>query len=109
MLVSVCPCTWGFLSLTEKSFSFLTPFCDSQIVGNGSEQQLQKELEDVLMDPPMEDQPSDRDHGEDSRADGEGEEPVILEASASSTINPVSVAGPQKPEMSLPVKPAQGG
>ncbi|XP_006016962.1 rab GTPase-activating protein 1 isoform X1 [Alligator sinensis] len=79
-----------------------------KIVGNGSEQQLQKELEDVLMDPPMEDQPSDREHGEDSRADGEGEEPVILEASASSTINPVSVAGPQKPEMSLPVKPAQG-
>ncbi|XP_064249828.1 rab GTPase-activating protein 1 isoform X1 [Passer domesticus] len=77
-----------------------------KIVGNGSEQQLQRELEDVLMDPPMEDQSSDRDHGE-VRTDGDGEEPVVLEASASSTINPVSVAGLQKPEMSLPVKPSQ--
>uniref|UniRef100_A0A8C0BJC6 Rab GTPase-activating protein 1 n=1 Tax=Buteo japonicus TaxID=224669 RepID=A0A8C0BJC6_9AVES len=70
-----------------------------KIVGNGSEQQLQRELEDVLMDPPMEDQSSDRDHGEEVRTDGDGEEPVVLEASASSTINPVSVAGLQKPEM----------
>uniref|UniRef100_A0A8C0BJ44 Rab GTPase-activating protein 1 n=1 Tax=Buteo japonicus TaxID=224669 RepID=A0A8C0BJ44_9AVES len=79
-----------------------------KIVGNGSEQQLQRELEDVLMDPPMEDQSSDRDHGEEVRTDGDGEEPVVLEASASSTINPVSVAGLQKPEMSLPVKPSEG-
>ncbi|XP_009696581.1 PREDICTED: rab GTPase-activating protein 1-like, partial [Cariama cristata] len=79
-----------------------------KIVGNGSEQQLQRELEDVLMDPPMEDQSSDRDHGEEIRTDGDGEEPVVLEASASSTINPVSVAGLQKPEMNLPVKPSQG-
>uniref|UniRef100_A0A8C9EUJ6 RAB GTPase activating protein 1 n=1 Tax=Pavo cristatus TaxID=9049 RepID=A0A8C9EUJ6_PAVCR len=79
-----------------------------KIVGNGSEQQLQRELEDVLMDPPMEDQSSDRDHGDEVRTDGDGEEPVVLEASASSTINPVSVAGLQKPEMSLPVKPSQG-
>ncbi|KAK4811434.1 hypothetical protein QYF61_005360, partial [Mycteria americana] len=81
---------------------------EKTIVGNGSEQQLQRELEDVLMDPPMEDQSSDRDHGEELRTDGDGEEPVVLEASASSTINPVSVAGLQKPEMSLPVKPSQG-
>nr|XP_028571806.1 rab GTPase-activating protein 1 isoform X1 [Podarcis muralis] len=81
-----------------------------KIIGNGSEQQLQKELEDVLMDPPMEDPSNDREHEEeDSHHDGgEGDEPVLLEASASSTINPVSVAGPQKPDMSLPVKPAQG-
>ncbi|XP_043355038.1 rab GTPase-activating protein 1 isoform X3 [Dermochelys coriacea] len=79
-----------------------------KIVGNGSEQQLQKELEDVLMDPPMEDLSSDREHGEESRTDGEGEDPILLEASASSTINPVSMTGLQKPEMSLPVKPTQG-
>uniref|UniRef100_A0A8B9SGL4 Rab GTPase-activating protein 1 n=1 Tax=Anas platyrhynchos TaxID=8839 RepID=A0A8B9SGL4_ANAPL len=79
-----------------------------KIVGNGSEQQLQRELEDVLMDPPIEDQSSDRDHGEEIRTDADGEEPVVLEASASSTINPVSVAGLQKPGMSLPVKPSQG-
>uniref|UniRef100_A0A8B9QVS2 Rab GTPase-activating protein 1 n=1 Tax=Anas platyrhynchos TaxID=8839 RepID=A0A8B9QVS2_ANAPL len=59
-----------------------------KIVGNGSEQQLQRELEDVLMDPPIEDQSSDRDHGEEIRTDADGEEPVVLEASASSTINP---------------------
>ncbi|XP_066466568.1 rab GTPase-activating protein 1 isoform X1 [Tiliqua scincoides] len=81
-----------------------------RIIGNGSEQQLQKELEDILMDPPLEDPSSDRgnEKGEALRTGGEGDEPVLLEASASSTINPVSVAGPQKPEMSLPVKPAQG-
>lgn len=63
------------------------------------------------MDPPLEDPSSDRgnEEAEALRTGGEGDEPVVLEASASSTINPVSVAGPQKPEMSLPVKPAQGG
>ncbi|KAK9392508.1 rab GTPase-activating protein 1 [Crotalus adamanteus] len=80
-----------------------------KIIGNGSEQQLQKELEDILMDPPMEDPSADREGGEESPTqDGEGEEPVLLEASASSTINPVSVTGPAKPEMRLPVKAAQG-
>ncbi|KAH0615599.1 hypothetical protein JD844_005051 [Phrynosoma platyrhinos] len=85
------------------------------IIGNGSEQQLQKELEDVLMDPPMEDPSNDREHEEEEEEeeeenspDAEGDEPVLLEASASSTINPVSVSGPQKPGMMLPVKPAQG-
>lgn len=98
-----------FCSLSSLFFFFVSQLCGSQIVGNGSEQQLQRELEDVLMDPPMEDQPSDRDHGEEVRTDGDGEEPVVLEASASSTINPVSVVGLQKPEMNLPVKPSQGG
>lgn len=98
----------AFCCLNSLFFFFVSQLCGSQIVGNGSEQQLQRELEDVLMDPPMEDQSSDRDHGE-ARTDGDGEEPVVLEASASSTINPVSMAGLQKPEMSLPVKPSQGG
>ncbi|XP_055455982.1 rab GTPase-activating protein 1 isoform X2 [Psammomys obesus] len=74
-----------------------------KIVGNGSEQQLQKELADVLMDPPMDDQP-----GERSQLDGEGDGPLSNQLSASSTINPVSLVGLQKPEMSLPVKPGQG-
>lgn len=91
----------------------VTPGCflSPQIVGNGSEQQLQKELEDILMDPPLEDPSSDRGSGAGGplRTGGEGDEPVLLEASASSTVNPVSVAGPQKPEMILPVQPAQGG
>uniref|UniRef100_A0A8C2VHW8 Rab GTPase-activating protein 1 n=1 Tax=Chinchilla lanigera TaxID=34839 RepID=A0A8C2VHW8_CHILA len=70
-----------------------------KIVGNGSEQQLQKELADVLMDPPMDDQ---------SQLDGEGDGPLSNQLSASSTINPVPLVGLQKPEMSLPVKPGQG-
>lgn len=74
-----------------------------KIVGNGSEQQLQKELADVLMDPPMDDQP-----GERSQLDGEGDGPLSNQLSASSTINPVPLVRLPKPEMSLPVKPGQG-
>lgn len=48
-----------------------------KIVGNGSEQQLQKELADVLMDPPMDDQP-----GERSQLDGEGDGPLSNQLSA---------------------------
>ncbi|EDM00523.1 G protein-coupled receptor 21 (predicted), isoform CRA_a [Rattus norvegicus] len=75
-----------------------------KIVGNGSEQQLQKELADVLMDPPMDDQPG----MERSHLDGEGDGPLSNQLSASSTINPVPLVGLQKPEMSLPVKSGQG-
>ncbi|KAB0380449.1 hypothetical protein FD755_008233, partial [Muntiacus reevesi] len=78
------------------------------IIGNGSEQQLQKELADVLMDPPMDDQPGDKELVERSQLDGEGDGPLSNQLSASSTINPVSLVGLQKPEMSLPVKPGQG-
>uniref|UniRef100_A0A8C2PMQ6 Rab GTPase-activating protein 1 n=1 Tax=Capra hircus TaxID=9925 RepID=A0A8C2PMQ6_CAPHI len=79
-----------------------------KIIGNGSEQQLQKELADVLMDPPMDDQPGDKELVEGSQLDGEGDGPLSNQLSASSTINPVSLVGLQKPEMSLPVKPGQG-
>ncbi|KFO19436.1 Rab GTPase-activating protein 1 [Fukomys damarensis] len=79
-----------------------------KIVGNGSEQQLQKELADVLMDPPMDDQPGDKELVERSQLDGEGDGPLSNQLSASSTINPVPLVGLQKPEMSLPVKPGQG-
>ncbi|ELW48527.1 Rab GTPase-activating protein 1 [Tupaia chinensis] len=78
-----------------------------KIVGNGSEQQLQKELADVLMDPPVDDQPVDKEFVERS-LDGEGDGPLSNQLSASSTINPVPLVGLQKPEMSLPVKPGQG-
>lgn len=79
-----------------------------KIVGNGSEQQLQKELADVLMDPPMDDQPGDKELVERSQLDGEGDGPLANQLSASSTINPVPLVGLQKQEMSLPVKPGQG-
>nr|XP_011709594.1 rab GTPase-activating protein 1 isoform X2 [Macaca nemestrina] len=79
-----------------------------KIVGNGSEQQLQKELADVLMDPPMDDQPGEKESVKRSQLDGEGDGPLSNQLSASSTINPVPLVGLQKPEMSLPVKPGQG-
>uniref|UniRef100_A0A8I3RX97 Rab GTPase-activating protein 1 n=1 Tax=Canis lupus familiaris TaxID=9615 RepID=A0A8I3RX97_CANLF len=47
-----------------------------KIIGNGSEQQLQKELADVLMDPPMDDQPADKELVERSQLDGEGDGPL---------------------------------
>lgn len=77
-----------------------------KIVGNGSEQQLQKELADVLMDPPMDDQPGQR-----SQPDGEGDGPLSNQLLASSSINPVLLVGLQKKkitEMSSPVEPGQG-
>ncbi|XP_023072961.1 rab GTPase-activating protein 1 isoform X1 [Piliocolobus tephrosceles] len=79
-----------------------------KIVGNGSEQQLQKELADVLMDPPVDDQPGEKEPVKRSQLDGEGDGPLSNQLSASSTINPVPLVGLQKPEMSLPVKPGQG-
>uniref|UniRef100_A0A5F9CVP3 Rab GTPase-activating protein 1 n=1 Tax=Oryctolagus cuniculus TaxID=9986 RepID=A0A5F9CVP3_RABIT len=79
-----------------------------KIIGNGSEQQLQKELADVLMDPPVDDQPGDKELVERAQLDGEGDGPLSSQLSASSTINPVPLVGLQKPEMSLPVKPGQG-
>lgn len=79
-----------------------------KIIGNGSEQQLQKELADVLMDPPVDDQPGDKELVERSQLDGEGDGPLSNQLSASSTINPVPLVGLPKPEMSLPVKSGQG-
>lgn len=79
-----------------------------KIIGNGSEQQLQKELADVLMDPPMDDQPGEKELVERSQLDGEGDGLLSNPLSASSTINPVPLVGLQKPEMSLPVQPGQG-
>uniref|UniRef100_A0A9L0T3R3 Rab GTPase-activating protein 1 n=1 Tax=Equus caballus TaxID=9796 RepID=A0A9L0T3R3_HORSE len=60
------------------------------------------------MDPPMDDQPGDKELVERSQLDGEGDGPISSQLSASSTINPVPLVGLQKPEMSLPVKPGQG-
>ncbi|XP_037654236.1 rab GTPase-activating protein 1 isoform X1 [Choloepus didactylus] len=79
-----------------------------KIVGNGSEQELQKELADVLMDPPVDDQVGDKELVERLQLDGDGDAPLSNQLSASSTINPVPLVGLRKPEMSLPVKPGQG-
>ncbi|XP_008004530.3 rab GTPase-activating protein 1 isoform X2 [Chlorocebus sabaeus] len=61
------------------------------------------------MDPPMDDQPGEKEPVKRSQLDGEGDGPLSNQLSASSTINPVPLVGLQKPEMSLPVKPGQGG
>ncbi|XP_025215752.1 rab GTPase-activating protein 1 isoform X2 [Theropithecus gelada] len=60
------------------------------------------------MDPPMDDQPGEKEPVKRSQLDGEGDGPLSDQLSASSTINPVPLVGLQKPEMSLPVKPGQG-
>ncbi|XP_054973613.1 rab GTPase-activating protein 1 isoform X4 [Pan paniscus] len=60
------------------------------------------------MDPPMDDQPGEKELVKRSQLDGEGDGPLSNQLSASSTINPVPLVGLQKPEMSLPVKPGQG-
>ncbi|XP_066569189.1 rab GTPase-activating protein 1 isoform X2 [Amia ocellicauda] len=81
-----------------------------KIVGNGSEQQLQKELEDVLMDPSLAEQPAGGDHaGTPSESEAS---PYYLEqehpTSAAHTLvypGPASVL--PKLEMVLPVKSAQ--
>ncbi|KAG8554241.1 hypothetical protein GDO81_003726 [Engystomops pustulosus] len=76
-----------------------------KIVGNGSEQQLQKELEDVLMDAPCEEPEHPSEEVDKALPDDDLDE-SSNETSTSSSINPSSV-GLQKQEMSLPVKPAQ--
>ncbi|XP_035112709.2 rab GTPase-activating protein 1 isoform X3 [Callithrix jacchus] len=60
------------------------------------------------MDPPMDDQPGEKELVKRSQLDGEGDGPLSNQLSASSTVNPVPLVGLQKPEMSLPVKPGQG-
>ncbi|XP_036769897.1 rab GTPase-activating protein 1 isoform X2 [Manis pentadactyla] len=60
------------------------------------------------MDPPVDDQPGDKELVERSQLDGEGDGLLSNQLTASSTINPVPLVGLQKPEMSLPVKPGQG-
>ncbi|XP_014346117.1 rab GTPase-activating protein 1 isoform X1 [Latimeria chalumnae] len=75
-----------------------------KIVGNGSEQQLQRELEDVLMDPCMEGQEGSRVES----SDGEGS-PNKIASVMPSAFYSESVSAPQKQDMSLPVKPAQEG
>ncbi|OCT67136.1 hypothetical protein XELAEV_18038418mg [Xenopus laevis] len=78
-----------------------------KIVGNGSEQQLQKDLEDVLMDTPAEDQDLHVKEIENAQAEEDPVQPSNEACITSvNTVNSSSV-GLQKPDMSLPVKAAQ--
>lgn len=79
-----------------------------KIVGNGSEQQLQKELEDVLMDSSMEGQTGAREPSEAMPTSATSEESLTEDISL--TPSPVYsglMVVAQKPEMSLPIKPPQ--
>ncbi|XP_069744793.1 rab GTPase-activating protein 1 isoform X1 [Narcine bancroftii] len=79
-----------------------------KIVGNGSEQQLQKELEDVLMDSSMEGQTGAGEPSEAMPASATSEESLTEDISL--TPSPVYsglMVMPQKPTMSLPIKPTQ--
>lgn len=84
-------------------FSFL---CIYQIVGNGSEQQLQRELEDVLMDPSVADTGLGPLTGMASLGGGNhGLLPTTV-SSVQPDSDPVNVP-PPKLEMVLPVQTAQ--
>lgn len=75
--------------------------CVYQIVGNGSEQQLQRELEDVLMDPSVADTGLGPVTGMDSLGGGNHSSlPTVTSP------DPLS-APPPKLEMVLPVQTAQ--
>ncbi|KAM4527233.1 rab GTPase-activating protein 1 isoform 2-T2 [Odontesthes bonariensis] len=89
----------GLKVISEEGVSF-------KIVGNGSEQQLQRELEDVLMDPSV----ADTGHGSETEMDslGGGDHGLLL--NTASPVPPGSdplSAPPPKLEMMLPVQTAQ--
>ncbi|XP_045927364.1 uncharacterized protein LOC123984493 [Micropterus dolomieu] len=89
----------GLKVISEEGVSF-------KIVGNGSEQQLQRELEDVLMDPSVADTGLGSETGMDSLGAGDH---GLLPTTASPVppgSDPLS-APPPKLEMVLPVQTAQ--
>ncbi|XP_042250311.1 rab GTPase-activating protein 1 isoform X1 [Thunnus albacares] len=89
----------GLKVISEEGVSF-------KIVGNGSEQQLQRELEDVLMDPSVADTGFGPETGMDSLGGGDH---GLLPTTASPVppgSDPLS-APPAKVEMVLPVQTAQ--
>ncbi|KAM8827969.1 rab GTPase-activating protein 1 isoform 3-T5 [Spinachia spinachia] len=89
----------GLKVISEEGVSF-------KIVGNGSEQQLQRELEDVLMDPSVADTGLKLETGMENLGGGDG---GALPATASPLppgSDPLS-AQPPKLEMVLPVQTAQ--
>uniref|UniRef100_A0A8C2ZWB9 Rab GTPase-activating protein 1 n=1 Tax=Cyclopterus lumpus TaxID=8103 RepID=A0A8C2ZWB9_CYCLU len=77
-----------------------------KIVGNGSEQQLQRELEDVLMDPSVADTGLRSDKRMDSLYGGDRGPPSTTASPVAPGSDPLS-AQPPKLEMVLPVQTAQ--
>lgn len=97
MFVSVRVCVCAFLLVCVSVY---------QIVGNGSEQQLQRELEDVLMDPSVADTGLGPERGMDSLGGGDHGLPPTTASSVLPGSDPLS-APPAKVEMVLPVQMAQ--
>lgn len=89
----------GLKVISEEGVSF-------KIVGNGSEQQLQRELEDVLMDPSVADTGLGPERGMDSLGGGDHGLPPTTASSVLPGSDPLS-APPAKVEMVLPVQMAQ--
>lgn len=79
-----------------------------KIVGAKDQQQLQKELEDVLMDSSAEDQ-ADKNHGEQAQASEEGEDSQAEISFTTASFHTEPGTKFQKQSMSLPVKPAEEG
>lgn len=94
MSVSVCVC-------------FSSSLCAYQIVGNGSEQQLQRELEDVLMDPSVADAGLRSEAAMDSLGGGDHGPLPTTASPVPPGADPLSAVPPPKLEMVLPVQTAQ--
>ncbi|KAM7369110.1 hypothetical protein PAMP_013405 [Pampus punctatissimus] len=77
-----------------------------KIVGNGSEQQLQRELEDVLMDPSVADTGLGPEMGMDSLSEGDHRLLATIASPVAPGSDPLSTH-PAKVEMVLPVQTAQ--
>uniref|UniRef100_A0A4W3J9Y4 Rab GTPase-activating protein 1 n=1 Tax=Callorhinchus milii TaxID=7868 RepID=A0A4W3J9Y4_CALMI len=77
-----------------------------KIVGNGSEQQLQKELADVLMDSSMDTQHGNKEASEAMPSSATSDESLTEDLTPSPVYSGLMVV-PQKPEMSLPIQSTQ--
>ncbi|KAM3873834.1 rab GTPase-activating protein 1 isoform 2-T2 [Diretmus argenteus] len=88
----------GLKVISEEGVSF-------KIVGNGSEQQLQRELEDVLMDPSVADTGLGPETGMEHLGDGDHGLPTTASPAPPGT-DPLNTP-PPKGEMVLPVQTAQ--
>ncbi|KAM7369111.1 hypothetical protein PAMP_013405 [Pampus punctatissimus] len=94
---SFCPCSLVCVCVCV---------CVCQIVGNGSEQQLQRELEDVLMDPSVADTGLGPEMGMDSLSEGDHRLLATIASPVAPGSDPLSTH-PAKVEMVLPVQTAQ--
>lgn len=102
---SVLLCACLFLRVCVPLSTPVWYVCVCQIVGNGSEQQLQRELEDVLMDPSVADTGLGPETGMDPHGVGAHGLPTTASPVPPGT-DPLSTP-PPKVEMVLPVQTAQ--